>query len=554
MSKRYWRLLYEVKGGASLGLLLSIVTAFSGIALLAVSGWFISAAAIAGTLAATAHAFNFFTPGAMVRGLSISRTAGRYGERMLTHEATFQIISRLRTQIFNDLAKQKDIARLMNRHDSASRLMQDIKNVEGIYLHALVPALTAVITALAYLGVCLIFLPTLAISALPIILFSLVVIPIIYAKALITPEARLHELQSQVWSRTSTVFGSLRLLTLHGRLAIEGSKIRESATHAAEIEHTSLKTQTLINMLGQLLLAALQILSLGLALDAYLDQSLAGSLVFMLLLLTLGVCEILATTIPAIASLRLGQLALERLEQLSNTQAAERSSPEIRINYQLADICSIQIQEVGYRYANTSTPVLHGLTLRFEQHNWYWLKAPSGWGKTTLFGVLTAELTPTQGTIDFAGLRPGDLGYLPQRIQLLRASLRDNLLLHREASDADIWEALEQVQLALWARNLPDGLGTWVGNGEWQPSGGELKRIGLARLILQNPKAIILDEPFAGMDAQLQGKVLHQLRQIWQDRIVLIASHDLGCLSNSDQLLDLNKIQEGEVGTISLKN
>ena len=105
MHKLYWRLLMEERGVLLLGLILSVITAFAGTALLAVSGWFISAAALAGLTAATAHAFNFFTPGAIVRGLSIARTAGRYGERLANHETTFRLIAKLRTQMRVEIKK-----------------------------------------------------------------------------------------------------------------------------------------------------------------------------------------------------------------------------------------------------------------------------------------------------------------------------------------------------------------------------------------------------------------------------------------------------------------
>ncbi|MDO6748906.1 hypothetical protein Q4563_16815, partial [Gilvimarinus sp. 1_MG-2023] len=86
LSQHYFRQLAAEQKLALLGIFLAVLTAFSGVALLAVSGWFISAAAMAGLNAVAAHQFNYFTPAAMVRGLSISRTLGRYGERLASHE------------------------------------------------------------------------------------------------------------------------------------------------------------------------------------------------------------------------------------------------------------------------------------------------------------------------------------------------------------------------------------------------------------------------------------------------------------------------------------
>ena len=118
LKTHYFHLLAKQKKMALLGIFLAVLTAFSGIALLAVSGWFISAAALAGALSALAALeFNFFTPGAMVRGFSISRTLGRYGERLTSHEATFRIISHLRADLFRFIARRPWTETQLNRHE-----------------------------------------------------------------------------------------------------------------------------------------------------------------------------------------------------------------------------------------------------------------------------------------------------------------------------------------------------------------------------------------------------------------------------------------------------
>ncbi|MDO6749682.1 ATP-binding cassette domain-containing protein, partial [Gilvimarinus sp. 1_MG-2023] len=83
-------------------------------------------------------------------------------------------------------------------------------------------------------------------------------------------------------------------------------------------------------------------------------------------------------------------------------------------------------------------------------------------------------------------------------------------------SDDDILAALALVQLDEWAMQLPQGLDTWLGDGEWQASGGECKRLGLARLVLQQPRIILLDEPGAGMDVDLAQQVFANLADHWQ--------------------------------------
>ena len=128
---------------------------------------------------------------------------------------------------------------------------------------------------------------------------------------------------------------------------------------------------------------------------------------------------------------------------------------------------------------------------------------------------------------------------MPQRIDILRASLRDNLCLHHVCSEADIQQALQLVELDDWAHSLPAGLDTWLGDGEWQPSGGEAKRIGLARLILQNPAIVLLDEPAAGMDAARAQRIFRRLAGHWGDKLVIANTHDEGLIQPGQQHLRL---------------
>ena len=128
---------------------------------------------------------------------------------------------------------------------------------------------------------------------------------------------------------------------------------------------------------------------------------------------------------------------------------------------------------------------------------------------------------------------------MPQRIDILRTTLRDNLTLNLTINEPALWRALQLVGLDHWAKRLPQGLDTWLGEGEWQPSGGERKRIGLARLILQDPKLILLDEPTAGLDSALAEKIYRELRTHWSDKIIICSSHELHFTTTQDQSIEL---------------
>ena len=130
------------------GICLSLLTALASIALLTLSGWFISASAIAGLIAIDGNTlvFNFMLPAAQIRALAITRTLGRYGERIVTHEATFRVLAGIRSWFFRQLIPLVP-GRLsaMRSGDLLSRMTADIDALDALYLRLLAPAVVAAV-------------------------------------------------------------------------------------------------------------------------------------------------------------------------------------------------------------------------------------------------------------------------------------------------------------------------------------------------------------------------------------------------------------------------
>ena len=145
--KLFWR---ERRGGLMAGTALSAATVLAGIALLGVSGWFVTAAAIAGLTTATALAFDVFAPSAAIRFLALSRTAARYFERLQTHDATLRVLAGLRVSLFRGFAAP-GAARALGLRPARLlfRLTADVDALDSLYLRVLVPAAVAVVAGLA---------------------------------------------------------------------------------------------------------------------------------------------------------------------------------------------------------------------------------------------------------------------------------------------------------------------------------------------------------------------------------------------------------------------
>src|SRR5690606_9010706 len=150
------------RGMLLVGAVLAATTVLAGIGLLGVSGWFITATAIAGLLPATAYAFDVFAPSAAIRLLALARTAARYGERMTTHEATLSILAALREKLFRGFAAPQAAKNLQARPARLlNRLTADIDALDSLYLRVLLPAAVAALAAIAT-GIGLAFIDPLA--------------------------------------------------------------------------------------------------------------------------------------------------------------------------------------------------------------------------------------------------------------------------------------------------------------------------------------------------------------------------------------------------------
>jgi len=545
LQRHYFRLLSQQKKLALLGIFLAVLTAFSGIALLAVSGWFISAAALAGLAGSVvALEFNFFTPGAMVRGFSISRTLGRYGERLASHEATFRIISHLRANLFRFIARRPWAETQLNRHESASRMMQDIQYIESIYLSALLPAAVSFAVVLGYLLTLWLVLPQTLLWALPPLLLAVIVMPWLYSQQVLQAQDSVHKLRTEQWRSSISLLSNIRTLALHGRLQKSGDLLTEIAQQGDVAENTSVDKQQGILLLAQICLIIMTVLVFWQGFVAFADGELEGADIFMLLLLSLGSSEILINASPVLASFRLGMQALQRLDALQPDNA-EKTQRDKR-NFIAGNMPKIQLENISYRYPsqadNVFTEFSHQFSAADNRAGWHWICGASGRGKSTLIALLSGQLQVNSGEIIVSVENKTQVALMPQRIDIIKASLRDNLCLNHPHTDDELMAALKLVELDLWAQQLPHGLDTWLGDGEWQPSGGESKRIGLARLILMNSNILLLDEPAAGMDAQLAQRVFSRLAEHWQSKLVIANTHDRGLILDGQQVLELDSL------------
>jgi ATP-binding cassette subfamily C protein CydC len=211
---------------------------------------------------------------------------------------------------------------------------------------------------------------------------------------------------------------------------------------------------------------------------------------------------------------------------------------------------TLRFEAVHFRWQEDRPPVFEGLTLEVAEGTRVALLGPSGAGKSTLAALALKVAAPEQGRVllggvDIASLAAADLhrriGWLAQATHLFDDTIRANLKLARpDADDAALWSSLDAARIGEMVRALPDGLDTWVGEGGARFSGGQGRRLALARALLSPAPILILDEPCAGLDAETERAFLGTLNEVAEGRSVILITHRLIGVERLDRIWRLS--------------
>jgi len=211
---------------------------------------------------------------------------------------------------------------------------------------------------------------------------------------------------------------------------------------------------------------------------------------------------------------------------------------------------ALRFEGVGFRWTPDAPLVCDGLTLEIPAGAHVALLGPSGAGKSTLAALALKVVAPQAGRVllggtDLADLVAGDLrhriAWLGQATHIFDDTIRGNLLLGRpDATEVQLWRALDEAAIGDWVRALPDQLDTWLGEGGARVSGGQGRRIALARALVSAAPVLILDEPCAGLDAETERAFFATLNTASEGRTVLLIAHRLTGAERLDRIWRLS--------------
>jgi ATP-binding cassette subfamily C protein CydC len=514
------------------GIALAALTVLAGVALLGLSGWFITATAAAGSAAATALAFDVFRPAAGIRMLALLRTGGRYGERLVSHDATLGLLAELRERLFRAHAGA-DRARALKARPARllHRLTVEVDALDNLYLRVLLPAAAAVITAaLAALALSLID-TRLGVGVGLGVAVTGIALPLALARAADRPARRRAAALEALRMRTVDLVAGQTDHLMTGRIAA-------ARDHAAAAETRLALADDRLNRLDTAAAAGFGAASAVL---------LAGSLAAAAGLVQAGIATVPQAALVVLVALALMEpfAALRRgvLDLGRTVIAARRLLPMLKPRPAppppAADPppapAALVIEDLRFAHQGATAPLFDGLSLALARGERVALLGPSGAGKSTLVELIAGERLPDHGRI-----RALPHSLLGQATELFADDLAGNLLLADPAATSDrMLAALDRAGLGQLVRDHTAGLGQLLGEGGEGLSSGQRRRMALARIFLRDAPLLLLDEPTDGLDARTAAEVLTTVKELPQTQTILVVTHLRREAALADRLLIL---------------
>lgn len=533
--RRQWRWL-------AMGIGLMLASTVAGLVLLGLSGWLITASALTGL--GMIAVLDIFTPGGGIRLAAITRTLARYGERLATHRATLGLLAALRLNLLGRLLRLDELQlRRLQRGDTLNRLTRDVESLDHLFAGVAGPLITAAVTTL---GVALALL-ALASAQAALVTLALglagVAITAAMGRAGRTPGRSLAQNEPELRRYCSESLEGLKSLVAERRVDDYCRRLDTLSSRRIEqqrrLDRLDAAGRMLINAAGFVAVWAMLLV----VLQGTARGQLSAPVAVMAVILLLGMNEVWQVlpsawrqlTQTRLAARRVGELADKKplLEQHGTTPAP-------------AEPAEIRMTGARFTWPDSQRSVIDGLDLEIAAGERLLISGPSGSGKTTLALLLMRQIDPDEGGVqigehDLRQLEPDSLrrhiGYLSQQPVIFADTLAANLRV--AAPDADqtqMARALRRAGLGDWLESLEDGLETWLDEGGASLSGGEQRRVGLARLMLIDPPAVILDEPTTGLDHATADSLSSSLESWLAGRTTVMISHEPDRLPRYDRV------------------
>ena len=538
-----------------LGLVLMITGLASSIGLLTTSGWFLAATAIAGL----GSLFNFFYPSASVRGLAIGRTLFRYFEKLVTHDATFRILAKLRVQVFEKIIPLSP--GVLNRYrnsDLLNRLVSDVDTLDSLYLRLIAPFITAIFVILAMcIGLSFVNAPLALGLGASLLLLVFVIPTVFYQLGKKFGDKLVHSRALYRTQFLEFIQAQAELLLFNAEDKLKDNMAKTEANWQADQQkETNLSgfSTALSLFLNGLIIAAMLWFS---SQAEFGNDEYRMAFIALFTFAALSSFEILMPL--GSAFLHIGQViaSAERMTDIIEQQPLVTFNGKAEFNQNATTL--IEAKDLSFTYPERQNRALENLNLTIPKGQKVAILGKTGSGKSTLLQLLVRNYDANQGQLFLAGkpiadyaedtLR-GQFCFLTQRVHVFSDTLRQNLQFASAVniSDEKMIEVLNQVGLGKLLEQ-EQGLDIWLGDGGRPLSGGEQRRLGLARILLNDAPILLLDEPTEGLDRETERQILRLILAHAENKTLIMVTHRLTAIEQFDELCVIDEAKLIEKGT-----
>ena len=538
-----------------LGLVLMITGLASSIGLLTTSGWFLAATAIAGL----GTLFNFFYPSASVRGLAIGRTLFRYFEKLVTHDATFRILAKLRVQVFEKIIPLSP--GVLNRYrnsDLLNRLVSDVDTLDSLYLRLIAPFITAIFVILAMcIGLSFVNAPLALGLGASLLLLVFVIPTVFYQLGKKFGDKLVHSRALYRTQFLEFIQAQAELLLFNAEDKLKDNMAKTEANWQADQQKEA-------NLSG--FSTALSLFLNGLIIAAMLwfsSQAEFGNDEYRMAFIALFTFAALASfeiLMPlGSAFLHIGQViaSAERVTDIIEQQPLVTFNGKAEFDQNATTL--IETKDLSFTYPERQNRALENLNLTIQKGQKVAILGKTGSGKSTLLQLLVRNYDANQGELFLAGKPIADYSedtlrsqfcFLTQRVHVFSDTLRQNLQFASAVNipDEKMIEVLNQVGLGKLLEQ-EQGLDIWLGDGGRPLSGGEQRRLGLARILLNDAPILLLDEPTEGLDRETERQILRLILAHAENKTLIMVTHRLTAIEQFDELYVIDEAKLIEKGT-----
>ncbi len=548
--RRVWRIAQPSRPRLAAAVALATGALCSSVGLLAVSALLISWASLRPPILTLQVAI------VTVRALGISRGVLRYAERLVGHDAALRSLTGLRLAVYDRLERLAPAG--LGRHrrgDLLARLVADVDTTVDLTVRVVVPALSALFAGLLAIALGWALLPAAGLVLLAQLLLSGLLAPAASGWLGSRAHAARAEADGALSAELVSSLAAAPELRVHGAVDAALERIIAADARITSLDRRAATADGIGDGLAALATGLALVTNLALGAAAVNAGQLSGVWLATLVLLPLAMADVLSgLPAAALARARVAGAAIRILDVVDAPDpvpagAAGSTPPAPQEQRRLT--ARAELVDLSARYPAAAADAVAALDLDLSEGRRIGLVGASGSGKSTAVAVLLRLLDHRVGrySLDGTDVRSlsedavrGVVGAVDQQAHLFDTTIEENLrLARRDATDAQLQEALAGAELTEWVGGLPAGLATRVGSQGAQVSGGEAQRIALARVLLADRPVVLLDEPGEHLDAEMADRVTAAALSATTERTVLLVTHRMAHTDDCDEVVVLSQ-------------